>query len=93
MSISHSILYSYVSKKKTFCFDYINECNNGHPLKWNVKNYKDFDIYPCYKCEKEILLKNGRWVCFICQYDICNDCRPMEMKEIIVKPRFLIFKN
>lgn len=53
------------------------KCKAGHPLIWSysIKKYPG-GKFSCDGCKASTNGAGGRWSCKICNFDICNKCRP-----------------
>jgi len=60
--------------KKKGC-DFIT-CPVGHELFWSTDPSETGDRYACEGCRKPNSASAGRWLCKVCLYDICTECRP-----------------
>jgi len=54
----------------------IEKCGNDHELFWSkAKGTYEEENARCEKCQRKIEVKNGRWNCEECDYNICPKCR------------------
>lgn len=69
-------------------------CLKNHPLIYNNCILPGEDMtFSCSICKNiDRSMKNGRWSCNICNYNICHNCRPPKIpedKNMISTPSFL----
>eukprot|EP01022_Parablepharisma_sp_SALTPOND_P012106 TRINITY_DN1547_c0_g1_i2.p1 TRINITY_DN1547_c0_g1~~TRINITY_DN1547_c0_g1_i2.p1 ORF type:complete len:371 (+),score=-28.58 TRINITY_DN1547_c0_g1_i2:89-1114(+) len=56
-------------------------CHNGHKLTFTnidnqVEEHKD-GRYCCKNCHRYALINDGYWLCAECNYELCQECRPL----------------
>ena len=55
----------------------ICQCDQYHTLEWD-KEEEGANMFNCKICKKSGDCLKGRWCCFECQYNICNECRSFD---------------
>jgi len=60
----------------------VMKCEKYHDLVWSkMKETYGEEFVQCDLCKKKTLVKNGRWFCLECDYNICPKCRRVPLEE------------
>lgn len=58
------------------------KCPKAHSLVWSADSKKD--EYTCEACKTLTKIKDGRWYCAQCEYEICPKCKPKEIVKVVM---------
>jgi len=60
----------------------LEKCGKNHDLIWSkAQEAYEEENFACEKCKKKTFVKNGRWFCEKCDFNICPRCRKVPLEK------------